>query len=338
MILKGKNIKVNRGTYNKAKNYFIPEGVDYRVHGENSDTRLLRKAEFPSQDAMMSFIASQGEKQKSLELNNKAFFTEICKENGIKKSDRIEPSFYSAYGGDNRWAFGDDKEANSLSKMEKLLSEGRSTSKVKKAIKKAQSSLNMDGLDSNLNDSFTDCKRKRRYTDDGGDIDIDRAIVGDDRPFIVRKRDGKKRTIRIGVNLMMSHQNGASTYAKIIALAYICSEKLENLGYGVEIMAVQSCGHHQGEVLTSFPLKRVTEPTDIDRVGSVGQPSMSRYFDFRLANILFHTGTGTCNPVSSEMQGFANLDICLGTSWTHGSDSEQKMMITKAISKITETK
>ena len=334
MILKGKNIKVGGYSKTSSISYFIPEGVDYRVHQK---TRLLRKAEFPSQDAMLAFIAKHGEKQKSLELGNKDYFSTICEENGIKKADRIRPSFYGTYSSSNGWAFGNDIQANNLTKMSKLLSEGRSTHNVKKAIKKAQSSLNMDGLDSELNDSFTDCKRKRRFTDDGGDIDIDRAIVGDDRPFITRKRDGKKRTIRIGVNLMMSHQNKASTYAKIIALAYVCSEKLENLGYGVEIMAVQACGHYRGEVLTSFPLKKVTEPTDIDRVGSVGQPSMSRYFDFRLANILFHTGSGTCNPVSEEMQGFANLDVCLGTSWTVGSDSEQKMMITKAIRKITES-
>ena len=216
---------------------------------------------------------------------------------------------------------------------------GKCTKEVRKAIKKAQKQVKLAGLDSELAENFASCKRKRKFTDEEGQVDVERAICLDDRPFVITKREGKKRTIRIGVNLSASFGNTISTFAKTIALAYVTAEALEKLGYGVEIKGIQSVspdsyhGIGKDEIAQSFPLKRVEEQVDIERIGSVGLTSISRWYGFRNTNRFFGCGSSSCLPTSQDMRDFLNVDIFVSTSWAKGEASDQVTTVVKSIKK-----
>ena len=271
--------------YEHLKYVFIPDGVDYRyrVNSDGEVTGLLRKVDFSSQDEMIQCSRELPESGVKMAILQRSRVTQAFEDEGYSKKDAqhhadnhiiskinyFEDAFTtdeddkSYANGDAKWTFGKSKESDNVPKVDKLLEMGKSTRIVRNAIKKAKAEVKLAGLDSQLAENFVSCKRKRRFTDDAGEVDIDRAICYDDRPFVVTKREGKKRTIRIGVNLTASWGNDIKAFAKTIALAYVTAESLENLGYGVEIKAIQQVqsgakyGVGRDEVAQTFPLKRV---------------------------------------------------------------------------------
>ena len=344
----------------ESKKYvFIPDGVDYRYRVNSSDevTGLLRKVEFSGQDEMIKCSRELPETSLAMGEINTLRISKAFEDKGYSKSNAKRHAldyisrkinyFSSAFSTDKRlgtyancdalWTFGKSTEADTVAKVDELLEMGKSTRIVRNAIKKAQAEVKLAGLDSQLAENFVSCKRKRRFTDEAGQVDVERAICLDDRPFIITKREGKKRTIRIGVNLSASHGNNIKTFAKTIALAYVTAEALENLGYGVEIKAIQSVhsgrksGVGQDETAQSFPLKRVEEQVDIERIGSVGLTSISRWYGFRLTNRFFGCGSSQCLDTTQAMRDFLNLDIYVSTSWVDGDASDQATKVVKSI-------
>ena len=364
-IDKGKLIKNPLAVIDKAPDHekyiFIPDGVDYRYRIGDDDkvTGLLRKVEFSSQDEMIQCSRELPESIVEMAKLQDKRIGQAFEDEGYSKSDAqhhadnyrlgkikyFDAAFttdeddenYANY--DASWTFGKSEEADKVAKVDRLLEMGKCTKEVRKAIKKAQKQVKLAGLDSELAENFVSCKRKRRFTDEAGQVDVERAICLDDRPFVITKREGKKRTIRIVVNLSASFGNTISTFAKTIALAYVTAEALEKLGYGVEIKGIQSVspdsyhGIGKDEIAQSFPLKRVEEQVDIERIGSVGLTSISRWYGFRNTNRFFGCGSSQCLPTSQDMRDFLNVDIFVSTSWTKGEASEQATTVVKSIKK-----
>ena len=193
-----------------------------------------------------------------------------------------------------------------------------------------------------LTERYESCKRKRIWREEGDDLDIDRLMSGDPNHWIKFKRKGKKRVVRLGMNLMASWGNNWRAFAKSVALAYVTAEALETLGYGVEIVAVStySIGAEtnkasRGDVAGwTFPLKRSSEPVDIQRVGSVGITAMARHYSFTADSELWRIYNGCCKEPSQDMLGFLNLDMLASVSWSHGNTQSQCERITKLIDKV----
>ena len=243
--------------------------------------------------------------------------------------------------GEGEWAFGTDKESDTSEKTDKLLEDGRSAKAVTKIIRKTLKDIRLAGVDKMLNERFESVKRKRVWCEDGSELDIDRIMTGDPDHWIKTKRNGKKRVINIGINTSASWNNGSSVFAKNVALAYVTAEALENLGYGVRITAINTSYYYDGgngnssrdETATTFPLKRATEPVDIERVGSIGLKSMLRYYGFVTDVLIHRQNCGYCREMSDEMKGFLNLDILVSTSWSHGNAQDQARKVSRVIEK-----
>lgn len=333
-----------------GKNHvYIADGVDTRVvstkNGYKQDCRrMLKKFDFVSQNEMHEAIKSWDELMEK-EGNRMWYYTDIWKKHALEVTGKRKSySTYTRYDRDSSWAFGDNQESNHADKVDKLLRDGRATKKVQNIIKKTVKDIKLEGIDTMLTERFESVKRKRVWSDDGSELDIDRVMCGDPNHWVKSKRNGKKRVIRIGVNVSASGGNKEDVFAKNVALAYLASEQLETLGYGVEIMAIDSTysssannlsTYSEDETATTFPLKRSTEPTDINRIGSIGLPSLLRYYGFRVASVLFRQHNGLCHRTSKEMQGFLNIDVLIQTAWKE-STSEQATRIIKNISNIIE--
>tara|TARA_R110002020_G_scaffold72318_9_gene186194 strand:+ start:4585 stop:5613 length:1029 start_codon:yes stop_codon:yes gene_type:complete len=327
--------------YKGAKPVFITDGVDVRVtdskNGSHIGNRLLRKFEFLSQDEMHNFVSVNqpkiGTESKCDELTES--WNESAKKQGFKTY------FYQReIEKDGSWAFGTSEESDDSTKTDKLLEDGRSTTSVKKIIRKTLKDIRLAGVDKMLNERFESVKRKRVWCEDGSELDIDRIMTGDPDHWIKTKRNGKKRVINIGINTSASCGNGASVFAKNVALAYVTAEALENLGYGVKITAINSSYYSDGgngnsshETASTFPLKRATEPVDIERVGSIGLPSMLRYYGFVTDGLIHRQTCGYCWDMSDEMKGFLNIDILVSTSWSTGDAHAQARKISRVIEK-----
>ena len=335
------------------KHIYVAKGVDTRVvstkngkklpvrkdaKNKNRNLRMLKKFEFNSQNEMHEF-AKDIDEPLMKDVQYMPWADHAKEVTGKRKYYEI----YSMYNRDSSWAFGDNKESNNADKVDNLLRDGRATKSVQRIIRKTIKDVKLEGIDTMLTERFESVKRKRVWSDDGSELDIDRVMCGDPNHWVKSKRNGKKRVIRIGVNMSASAGNKAKTFGQNVALAYLASEQLETLGYGVEIVAL-SCAYASGrnnlnmnddENAYTFPLKRSTEPTDINRIGSIGLPSLLRYYGFRVSSALFRQDNGICMATSKEMKGFLNIDVLIETTWSMEA-KEQATRIMKNISQIIE--
>ncbi len=334
------------GTPDANKSVFVTEGTDVRITDTiNGDThtygnhfvghRLLKKFEFTSQDEMHKFVSANSHKLATYEEKRK--LQDGRNENLPQDWVAREQKHYSSIVEDgDEWAFGKAKESDCASKTDKLLEDGRSTSGVRRIIRKTLKDIRLAGVDKMLNERFESVKRKRVWSEDGAELDIDRIMTGDPQHWVNTKRNGKKRVIKIAVNGSMSWNNGSGAFAKNVALAYVTAEALENLGYGVEIVTLMSswCLTNdlgQDENAMVFDLKKSSEPVDVERVGSIGLPSLLRYYTFIARDFIFRQDNGNCRKTSDEMKGFLGIDILVENSWSMGGTVGQAQRITRAI-------
>ena len=327
-----------------SKPLYVTDGVDVRFTDEKNGSegypRLLRKFDFLSQDEMHNFVRANQPKISSYlgtSKLEKEWNTEARKEDPEHKGFNIYP-----VKDNDDWTFGKAQESDNSTKTDKLIEDGKTTSGVRRIIRKTIKDIRLSGIDKMLNERFESVKRKRVWGEDGAELDMDRIMTGDPDYWIKYKRNGKKRVVKIGINVSMSHKNGSSVFAKNVALAYITAETLESLGYGVQIVAVNSSfytrgGNHgvrgQDETATTFPLKRTEELVDIERVGSIGLTSMLRYYGFITDAFIHRQSNGVCYTMSDEMKGFLNIDILVSTSWSTGDASQQARKISRVIEK-----
>tara|TARA_X000001382_G_scaffold127959_1_gene116656 strand:- start:1668 stop:2738 length:1071 start_codon:yes stop_codon:yes gene_type:complete len=333
-----------------GKKVYIANGTDVRyVKTLNrrslqiNKPRLLRKFEFNSQHEMVEFVrANDGHVDDGSNCRDKIHreWNDHARANG---ANEYEKQMYYYYGDGDSWAFGKAEASNSIEKCDKLLTDGKTTPSIRRIMNKTIKQVKLAGVDKMLNERFESVKRKRVWSEDGSELDIDRVMSGDPQHWVSTKRNGKKRVIRLGVNVSMSGGNGASTFAKNVGLAYIVCEALENLGYGVEIVAVDACyysggynklSNKQDETATIIPLKRSDEPVDINRVGSVGFSAMLRYYNFICASMIYRQAGGTCWETSDEMKAFMNVDLLVETAFSTGDEKEQATRVVRAIDKI----
>lgn len=131
-------------------------------------------------------------------------------------------------------------------------------------------------------------RRKRRYGDDGAEVNIDRVATHNPECWEYRKRGAKKQLIVLGVQYQYSWMADESTFVRNATLAAAASDVLERLGYGVTIVGLAwgdytdyLCGEWDGwRMISSVVLKQSHEPLDAERVLTMGIPAFSRAFLF----------------------------------------------------------
>jgi hypothetical protein len=128
------------------------------------------------------------------------------------------------------------------------------------------------------------CKRKRRFTDDGDEIDIDRFLANSDTPWVVTKRKSKSRNIKIAINFGLSCGNNEQSFAKIVSAGAFLSDLLTKMGYSVEVWGVDASGYRGSlkldEVCTAIKIKDSGQKLDVQRVLSIGLTGLFRNLIF----------------------------------------------------------
>lgn len=200
------------------------------------------------------------------------------------------------------------------------------------------------------------CVRKRRFTDDGGEVSIERVLGGDPEYWETCQRDGKKEFVTIGIQASMSWANGTESFAKNVALAYCVCDVLENLGYGVSIDCLMTTHHkltepeslkryypHMKDVFSKydmwdsecghiFPLKDTAEQVDLRNIASASFPSLKRKYGFAFDRLLWDYDNGSCMETSNEMLKLSGIDIMIANQWN--DDDTQVQNVVKTIKEM----
>ena len=225
----------------------------------------------------------------------------------------------------SKWQYG---ELGSWKKTEQYLRAGKGLPEVRKLARKYRHEFENTKL-SEITQRVTSCKRKRRYNDNDGDLDIERVMAGSDEYWSKIERNGEQKTVRIGVNFSISAGNDTISFSRTVALSAIFAETLESLGYGVEIYGCclyrssRARNKKYGEMGMTFPVKQVTEPLDFDRIYSIGLQGLLRNAKFRAENYLTGNFGGNCVPPSQGFIKLAGLDVVVERSWTDGNEVEE---------------
>jgi hypothetical protein len=144
----------------------------------------------------------------------------------------------------------------------------------------------------------TSVKRRRVRREDGAELDIDRAMVGDPQCWESRVRGKKKRVVRLAVQYSYVAAAKEQTFIDNAVLAAAASDVLTKLGYAVEIVAIYWArfgDRHGEEYLVTVPLKEAGQPFDARRVLTTGLPAMQRRFTWGLMERFFVQNAGAAH-------------------------------------------
>jgi hypothetical protein len=150
------------------------------------------------------------------------------------------------------------------------------------------------------------------------------------------ERGAKRRKVRFGINVALSHGNAEKNFLKVVALGALTAEALERRGHAVEVYACAVAerifrNSHQGASLI-FPVKRAQERFDLQRIGSLHAPGLLRFISFAcmdyVASINEDIGTvddgkGNCVPVEEDTMKFLGLDYMVELK--HTEDAQEFM-------------
>jgi|TARA_R110000744_G_scaffold339876_1_gene445001 hypothetical protein len=183
---------------------------------------------------------------------------------------------------DHKWTYGTYFKNNETHM--KALRQGRTTPSLVNHYKKIRRTLERKLRVSKFTGQGVSCKRKRRFVDDGDEVDIDRFLANSDTPWVVTKRNKKARNIKIAINFGLSCGNSEINFAKLISAGAYLSDVLTKVGYAVEVWGVNSTGYKGSlrldEVCTAIKFKDSGQRLDIQRVLSMGLTGLFRNLIF----------------------------------------------------------
>lgn len=237
------------------------------------------------------------------------------------------PSFREERGSSNeRWT--DGKNVVGLTANRNCLKAGRVPAALYDAFLEARKAVEPKVEEAGRIGNTT--KRRRRYSDEGDEVNIDRYMTGDPNFWERRKRGKKKRVIRIGISYSDHWGARERDYVSRAAAAAATVDALTALGYGTEVWGYSTgrvCDGRmdQGqEYTTAVRLKASDQPLDVPKVLTTGLTAMSRRFTF---GVYEHEGCGpewnsTCDGLSKTMKAELDLDVLLGDEASSDFDPE----------------
>ena len=157
------------------------------------------------------------------------------------------------------------------------------------------------------------CRRRRRISDDGAEIDISRFVNGDELYWQSYKRDAQRQNVRLGINFGVSCTCGEEDFAKLGACVSLLADILTKLGYGVEIVGMDFVRYNGKRDYTHLCIastfKKPHEPLDIQKLLNTGLPCMLRDFSFGINDKVFEIGQGQgcCNEATPLLKKVANI-------------------------------
>jgi len=166
-------------------------------------------------------------------------------------------------------------------------------------------------------------RRRRRYGDEGDELNIDRMAAGDPMMWERRKRGAKKRVIKIGLRFGgYSWTDREDKYIASAATGCAMADALAIMGYGVEVIGFDvdelSAGERTEcigeEWVCAVRLKASDEPLDVQRVLTSGLVAMSRTFWYGYRQVTLGCGpdqNGWIRKLSGVMKEALGLDMII---------------------------
>lgn len=255
--------------------------------------------------------------------------------------------------GRRSWTFGDIGEKLT----DKLLKNGDVVDDIYKYVEEYKQELEGSELE-NLKTKVKSCVRKRKFSEEGYDFDLSRVLNGDPDYRINITQEGKKHFVTIGIQITLSCGNGDKQFAKNTAIAVVLCELLEELGYGVQVVALSSVYNQlivrkhrlkslgadpkisdkiitgKSETGHTFTLKRAEDPMDIRQISCTALSGLLRKYTFAFDRVCYGGVTGTCYESSDEYLRFCGIDLLVSTQWSQGEIQKQTTSITKAVTDL----
>ncbi len=188
-----------------------------------------------------------------------------------------------------------------------------------------------DRLEPALNDlaaRLPSTRKRRRFREDGAELNIDRLMGGAPEHWERRERGARRQTVKLGLNVAVSAGNGEATFIRNAARTAAAADLLQRLGYAVELHAVAAGWDPRGLAVAEYalvaPVKRAEDPLDVGRVLCLGLPGLVRWCLFGM-----YERDGmvppykNCRPPSTETREALGVDYLIGRDWIEGEQSDR---------------
>jgi|21_taG_2_1085346.scaffolds.fasta_scaffold00540_25 hypothetical protein len=258
---------------------------------------------------------------------------------------------------DLRWAFGKTDEFGSWKKTQKAIEQGLADKRTLKQVEEYENNFSQSFA--NTESELQSIKRKRVYSDNGAELDIDRVMSGDENYWSSRKKTGKAQVIRLGIDVGVSWDNKTSTFAKITGIGIALAREIQKKGYSLEIYKVGRTrgsqtsfvfnqrteskferperailAKHDDDVTIGFKtcLKGSQQAIDLERISNVGLEGVFRGCTFRSQGMALGGFNGYARGEWTEMDlEVFGLDCVVSKRWV---DGDQKTMISNLKKKL----
>lgn len=219
------------------------------------------------------------------------------------------------------WAFGYYKNRE---KTHMVIDTGDLAEKVLKRVMDYRSELEFTNPEI-FSDTGVSMKRRRRFRDDGDELDFDRIMSGVPEYWQNVERDTERKAITLGLNMTMSCGNDEDDFAEITAMAVILADALTKKGVATRIMLCSAGWDNlimddRCECSVNFTLKDFEEPLDTKRVGLLFAQGLFRDSIFGIFDEGFYDQRSTWNmgkalETSEAMLEFMGIDYMIAKQW-----------------------
>lgn len=257
---------------------------------------------------IQNYVQYRNESEQGCEMimfDTVADMTEACKVNVGNGTWKIGNS-----AGDDKWTFGSDyptlKETNGA----------LDTGTVKQAYIDAVDKTKYDLLQKHpelleLERSAHMKKRKRKFSESGDELDIDRYMGGEVDMWQSNPRREVKQSIKVMLNIAASSGKNFETFRKNMVLFVAMLDVLNTAGISTEVwvgaLGVDTVTNTKESWVCAMA-KGSQEPLDISRLLSFGLSGFFRYHTFRIWENVLGGGGVTNWSYGSVMAGACRQD------------------------------
>jgi hypothetical protein len=213
----------------------------------------------------------------------------------------------------NTWTFGD--YFPTLNQSREVLESGSTSYKMMNLIEKVRADIfTRMPIVRELNELAPVKRRRRKFTEDGDELDIDRYMCGDPAAFVsLPRQDVKKKSARVYIDLSISGYTDTEAITKNIIFAAVMCDIIEKAGINMEIIFGDTTNNatcdFDGILNISCIGKSSEEPMDIARVLSFALPAFERHYIFGITHYVSDCGarSGMGQPVRNTNIDFYKL-------------------------------
>ena len=249
------------------------------------------------------------------------------------------------------WTFG--SEFPDLESTTEALRSGECSNKTLKQISEYRDILlNMDGIEESMRRAVS-FKRRRKFSDSGSELDIDRVLSGDPEHWQSMTKGKKENVVRLAVNFSVTSGHTEKQLNQLGALTTVAVDMLQRCGLSVEVLALcvaqnvtRTFEHRDKKVKVTkyeqgftFKLKSASEKLDVSRVACIGIPGLYRSYGFtNWINFLDgepSSGLGRGMETTKNVKDLLKIKNLIEVKWV--KNGKEKAFLSNLLKSVTES-